>query len=90
MGMTIGYMIISALGAMSFFLAGDNPVGGLFIGLFLIYLADFFVSLKPDLPSVGAIGEKALGFFHLGTGGWLMYLMFAVVLDFVNNYHLPT
>ena len=46
-------------------------------------------SLKPDLPKLGGWGERALGFFHLGTGFWLMYLVFAVVLNFVLNYALP-
>jgi len=30
-----------------------------------------------------------LGFFHLGTGAWLMYLMFATVLNLVLGYTLP-
>jgi hypothetical protein len=38
---------------------------------------------------LGRWGERALGFFHLGTGFWLMYLMFAVVLNFVLKYSLP-
>jgi len=41
-GMTVGYTLLSALGAISFFEAGDQPVGGLFIGLFFIYVSDFF------------------------------------------------
>jgi len=32
---------------------------------------------------------RALGFFHLGTGIWLMYLMFDTVLNFVFKYTLP-
>jgi hypothetical protein len=31
----------------------------------------------------------SLGFWHLGTGGWLLYLMWATVLDFVLKYTLP-
>jgi hypothetical protein len=30
-----------------------------------------------------------LGFFRLGTGFWLMYLVFAVALNFVLKYTLP-
>jgi hypothetical protein len=30
----------------------------------------------------------ALGFFGLGTGFWLFYLMFAVVLDFAAKFTL--
>ena len=31
----------------------------------------------------------AVGFFGLGTGLWLMYLVFAVALNFILNYGLP-
>jgi len=31
-------------------------------------------------------GERLLGLFHLLTGGWLMYLAFATVVDFAINY----
>jgi hypothetical protein len=61
-----------------------------FIGLACVYVSEFFVSLKPDLPGPGAMAEKALGFFHIGTGLWLMYLMFAVVLDTILGYTLTT
>jgi hypothetical protein len=54
-----------------------------------VYAADFLASLKPDLPKLGGWGERALGFFHLGTGFWLMYLVFAVALNFVLKYTLP-
>lgn len=90
LGMTVGYLLISVLGVIAFFGSHDYPVGGLFIGLTLVYVCDFFVSFTPDLPKVGALGERALGFFHLGTGFWLIYLMFAVTLDFVLHYTLPT
>ncbi|MGH9298985.1 MAG: hypothetical protein ACRDZT_03650 [Acidimicrobiales bacterium] len=88
-GMTVGYTAISVLGIISFFGAHDNPVGGLFIGLTCIYVSDFFASLKPALVRAGRVGERALGFFHLGTGGWLIYLMFAATLNFVLQYKLP-
>jgi len=88
-GMTVGYTLLSALGAISFFEVPDNPVGGLFIGLFFIYVSDFFASLGPSFPRLGSWGTKALGFFHLGTGLWLMYLMWAIVLNLVNHYTLP-
>lgn len=86
-GMTIGFLLISALGAVSFFGVGDNPLGGLFIGLSLVYVADMFVSAK--LLGPWKLSERALGFFHLGTGAWLLYLMWATVLNFTNSYHLP-
>jgi hypothetical protein len=40
-------------------------------------------------PNLGALGERALGFFHVGTGLWLMYLTWATVLNITSGYHLP-
>jgi hypothetical protein len=88
-GMTIAFLLISILGIIVFFKVGDAPVGGVFIGLVCVYVADFFASLKPDLPKLGGVAERALGFFRLGTGFWLMYLVFAVTLNFVLKYTLP-
>lgn len=89
LGMAVAFLLISILGVIVFFGAGDNPVGGLFIGLACVYAADLVVSLTPDLPGPGALAERALGFFHITVGFWLMYLMFAVVLNFVLGYTLP-
>lgn len=80
-GMCVAYMVISAMGANVFFSAGDWPVGLLFLGLFAIYFSDFFAALRIPL------GERALGFFHLATGGWLMYLAYATAVDFSIGYH---
>jgi len=88
-GMTVAFLLISILGIIVFFKVGDAPVGGVFIGLACVYAADFFASLKPDLPKLGGRAERALGFFRLGTGFWLMYLVFAVALNFVLKYTLP-
>ncbi len=88
-GMTVAFTIISVLGIVVFFKAHDNPVAGVFIGLTGVYVTDFFASLGPDVPRLSKPGEKALGFFHLGTGLWLMYLVWAVVLNFVLKYTLP-
>jgi hypothetical protein len=88
-GMTVAFLLISILGIIVFFQAGDHPVGGVFIGLTCVYAAEFFATLGPDLPRVSKPGERALGFFHLGTGLWLMYLVFAVALNFVLKYTLP-
>jgi hypothetical protein len=87
-GMTIAFLLISILGVIVFFKSGDDPVGGLFIGLACVYVAEFFATLSPDVP-VFRPAEKALGFFHLGTGLWLMYLVFAVALNFILKYTLP-
>jgi hypothetical protein len=85
-GMTVAFTLISILGMIVFFKVGDDPVGGLFIGLTCIYVTDFFVSLKADLPRIGNPAERLLGFLHLGTGFWLFYLMFAVTLDFALKW----
>jgi hypothetical protein len=75
-GMCVAYTVISVMGFVVFFAAGDWPVGLLFVGLTLIYISDFFASIKI------AVGERALGFWHLVTGLWLMYLTFATAVDF--------
>jgi hypothetical protein len=80
-GMTVAFMVISAMGATVFFKIGDWPVGALFLGLFAIYFSDFFAAIGLK------IGELALGFFHLITGIWLMYLAYAVAVDFAIGYH---
>ena len=87
LGMAIAFTVISVLGIVVFFKAGDNPVGGLFIGLTGVYLSDIVASLRAG--SVSALAERVLGFFHIGTGIWLMYLMFAVTLNFALKYTLP-
>jgi hypothetical protein len=79
-GMCVAYMVVSAMGAFVFFVAGDVPVGILFLGLFAIYFADFFASFAIVL------GERALGLFHLATGAWLMYLAFAAAVNFALKY----
>ena len=86
--MTVAFMLISILGIIVFFQSHDNPVGGLFIGLTLVYLADFFVTLSPDFPRL-RLAEKVYGFVHIAVGFWLMYLTFAVVLNFTLKYNLP-
>jgi len=88
-GMAFAYTLISILGIIVFFKVGDSPVGGVFIGLACVYVADFFASLGADLPAVSGPAERALGFFRIGTGLWLMYLTFAVALNYILGYTLP-
>jgi hypothetical protein len=88
-GMTVAFLLISILGIIVFFNVGDDPVGGLFIGLACVYAADFFASFGPGLPGISGMAERVLGFFQIGTGFWLMYLVFAVALNFVLGYTLP-
>jgi hypothetical protein len=73
-GMSIAFLIISILGIIVFFHAGDHPAGGLFIGLTGVYAAG-------DAPKLSAPGQRLLGIFHIGTGLWLMYLTLAVGPD---------
>ncbi len=80
-GMCVAYMVISAMGANVFFDIADWPLGLLFLGLFAIYFSDFFAAIGVSL------GERALGFFHIATGGWLMYLAYASTVDFALGWH---
>ena len=88
-GMSIAFLIISVLGIIVFFHAGDHPVGGLFIGLTGVYVGEFLANLAGDAPKHSAPGQRLLGIFHVGTGLWLMYLTFAVGLNFAAGYNLP-
>jgi hypothetical protein len=88
-GMAVAYTLLSILGIIVFFGAHDAPVAGVFIGLTGVYVAELFASLTPELETLGKWGERALGFFRIGTGLWLMYLTFAVALNFVLDYNLP-
>ena len=93
--MSIPFIIISVLGLTVFFRAGAWPVGLLFTGLALVYVAEFFASFKLGVR-VGVdgrestnMGEKALGLLHVVVGLWLMYLTVATTLDITSGYHLP-
>jgi hypothetical protein len=81
--MCIAFTIISVIGIIVFFDADDWPVGLLFIGLTCIYVSDFFASLG------NALGERALGFCHLLTGAWLIYLTLAAAINFTGVGDLP-
>jgi len=101
--MAIGFTSLSALGLVVFFKAHDAEVAGLFIGLTAVYVCEFFASLgvretvtgPPGSAPVrtptrlGELGERALGFFHLGVGGWLMYLTWAAALRAATDIKLP-
>ena len=98
--MAIAFLMLSALGIVVFFDAGDAPVGGLFIGLTAVYVCEFLASIGVRVESgpqgpvrtptrLGELGERALGFFHLGTGLWLMYLVWAATLRATTDIKLP-
>lgn len=88
-GMCLAYLCLSILGVIVFFGVHDDPVGGVFIGLVGVYATEFVASLSPDLPGIGGLAERATGFFRIGTGLWLIYLTFAVALNFILSYNLP-
>ncbi|MFC4036617.1 hypothetical protein ACFO3J_35040 [Streptomyces polygonati] len=83
-GMSVAFMLISAMGATVFFRVGDWPVGLVFLGLFAVYFSEFFLSFGTPLA------ERALGLFHLATGAWLLYVAYAVAVDFALGYHWRT
>jgi hypothetical protein len=100
--MSVGFIVLSALGIFVFFTVSDWPVGLLFIGLLLVYISDFFVSLFPSAPArevrgvpVGeaartvGLSERVLGLFRLATGVWLMYLTWAATVNLALGYKWP-
>jgi hypothetical protein len=88
-GVAVAFTLTSILGIIVFFGSGDNPIGGMFIGLTCTYVAELAASLRPDLPRFGGLAERVLGFLHIAVGFFLMYLMFATVLDTTLRYSLP-
>jgi hypothetical protein len=81
-GMSVAFFLISVLGLILFFRSGDWPVGLLFIGLALVYVCDFVLAFGSQLFG------RLLGIVHVVTGLWLMYLTFAVALNFAGGFHL--
>lgn len=82
-GMSVAFMVLSALGATVFFSGGAWPVGLLFILLFLVYLLDFFLAVGVKAA------ERLLGLVHIVTGVWLMYLTFAVTVNTALGFSWP-
>jgi hypothetical protein len=93
--MSIPFIVISALGLTVFFHAGVWPLGLLFTGLTLVYIAEFFTSFKigvrtdADGRESTNAGERALGLSHIVVGLWLMYLTVATTLNIASGFHLP-
>jgi hypothetical protein len=44
---------------------------------------------RPEPTPLSEMGERALGFFHVGTGLWLIYLTFATTLNIASGMDLP-
>jgi hypothetical protein len=88
--MAIPFLVLSALGIVVFFKADDWPVGLLFVGLAAVYVSELFASLfVGDRSRLNVLGERALGFSRLVTGGWLMYLTISATLNAASGTHLP-
>jgi hypothetical protein len=80
--MTIAFTLLSILGVLVFYSAGDIPVMLVFIGLTLVYLTEI-----PTRFCALAGGARLIGLWQLLTGMWLMYLTYGVVLDFAVGGH---
>jgi len=79
--MAIAYTLISILGLLIFWAAGDVPVALIFLGLVLIYIADI-------LKNFGVVTTpKLIGFFHIVTGIWLMYCTYAATFNMSLGAH---
>ena len=97
--MAVAFAVLSALGIVVFFHAGDWPVGLVFVGLAAVYVSEFFASMfifprsrragEAQPTRLNVVGERALGFSRLVTGAWLMYLTFAATLNTTSGFHLP-
>ena len=89
--MAIPFMVLSALGAVVFFGAHDNPVAALFCGLFAVYVCEFFASVGSRIGTrtVPPVWERALGIVHIAVGLWLMYLTVAATLNLARGFNLP-
>lgn len=82
-GMSVAFTALSVLGVIVFFHAGDWSVGLLFVGLTWVYVSEFGTAFG------STIAHRVLGLAHLVTGLWLMYLTFAVTLNFTAGFDLP-
>jgi hypothetical protein len=100
--MSVAFIILSVLGIVVFFAAHSWPVGVVFVGLTGVYLAELAAGVTVGVqrrlaghgtqaPAVTRIApaERLLGFFHVATGLWLMYLTFATTLNISSGFHLP-
>ncbi len=75
--MAIAFLALSVLGLVVFAQVSDIPVAILFGALSLIYLTEIFARFLSS-----NIAGRLVGLWQLLTGVWLMYLTWAVVLNF--------
>jgi hypothetical protein len=80
--MAISFTLLSILGVMVFFSAGDGPVGILFVGLTLVYATEIPTNFG-ILPN----GRRVIGLWQMLTGVWLMYLTYGVVMNLALGKH---
>ena len=66
--MAVAFALISILGMLVFFQAGDAPVGILFVILSLIYLTEI-----PTRLGGWTSGSRLVGLWQFLGGIWLMY-----------------
>jgi hypothetical protein len=82
--MAFAFLWISITGATVFlYNRADVGVGILFILLAFVYISDIPASLFES-----RFWTRVKGFWHVVTGIWLMYLMFAVVMNITLAMHL--
>jgi hypothetical protein len=84
--MAIAFAIISILGVVVFFGAGDWAVAIVFIGLSLIYLSESPTRFAV-LPL--SMGTRLVAVWQFLTGIWLMYLTWAFTLNVTLHMKLP-
>lgn len=80
--MAIAFALVSILGMLAFFQAGDIPVGILFVILTLIYLSEI-----PTRLAEWKAGGRLVGLWQFIGGIWLMYLTFGVVFNTALGQH---
>jgi hypothetical protein len=80
--MAIAFFLVSFLGVIVFFIAGDIPVLIVFIGLSLIYLTE-----APTRFGVFPAGARLVGLWQILTGIWLMYMTYGVTLNTAIGAH---
>jgi hypothetical protein len=76
--MAIAFTLLSLLGIIAFIGAGDVPVAIVFIGLGLVYLTEI-----PTSFDVFPGGRRLIGLWRILTAIWLLYLVYADILNVV-------